>query len=72
MCGTTCRTDIPEVGASPWATPRHCRLNGAAAVAGEDDVAAADDESGRLNWRTNRLTDVAVVDREATVVATSH
>lgn len=88
--GTSSRTDIPEVGASPWAKRRHCCSIGAdAAAAGVESaavvaVAAADAggggdgggddcESNRRDWRTNRLTDaVVVVNREATVAATSH
>ena len=93
--GTSCRTDIPEVGASPWAKPRHCcsidadvaEVECAAAVVvvvavvaaavavdeGDGDDEGDDDcESNRLDWRTNRLMDVVVVNREVTVVATSH
>jgi len=84
--GTSCRTDIPEVGASPWAKRRHCCSTGADAAgvgsAAAAAVAAGGGDGGgggggdcglnRLDWRTNRLTDAAVVNREATVAATSH
>jgi hypothetical protein len=50
-------------------------VESAAAAVGEDgggDGAGDDCELNRWHWRTNRLTDVVVVNREATVVATSH
>lgn len=65
MRGATCRTGIPEVGASPWAkVARCCRQNGAG-------DGAAVGESNRPNcYETNRPMNV--VDRETTVAATSH